>query len=136
MCRIERGLGADRRGQQTQYAQTRTTGVLQFELRARLATELTNEQCRLLAFPLSPASVEMRAVARIKSLPKTLKSVYLMKPGLSVRAVDPEGHQTLPFRRYRPDIKVVGDEMIPLMQVKGFFAVYHQDQGVGGRSLC
>jgi branched-chain amino acid transport system substrate-binding protein len=43
----------------------------------QLATELTNEQCSFWHFRFA-GSVEMRAVARIKSLPASLKTVYLL----------------------------------------------------------
>jgi branched-chain amino acid transport system substrate-binding protein len=43
----------------------------------QLATELTNEQCSFWHFRFV-GSVEMRAVARIKSLPQSVKSVYLL----------------------------------------------------------
>jgi branched-chain amino acid transport system substrate-binding protein len=43
----------------------------------QLATELTNEQCSFWHFRFA-GSVEMRAVARIKSLPQSVKSVYML----------------------------------------------------------
>src|ERR1700679_781474 len=43
----------------------------------QLASELTNEQCSFWHFRFI-GSVEMRAVARIKSLPPTVKKVYLL----------------------------------------------------------
>src|ERR1700688_4148575 len=42
-----------------------------------LATELTNEQCHFWQF-LFTANVDQRAVARIKTLPATVKSVYVL----------------------------------------------------------
>ena len=43
----------------------------------QLATELTNEQCSFWHFRFI-GNVEMRAVARIKSLPQSVKTVYLL----------------------------------------------------------
>src|SRR5262249_2823772 len=45
--------------------------------RGALATELTNEQCDFWLFRFA-GSVDMRAAARIKALPKDLKKVYLL----------------------------------------------------------
>ena len=42
-----------------------------------LATELTNEQCDFWQFRFT-GNVEMRAVARIKALPKSVTKVYLL----------------------------------------------------------
>src|SRR4030088_2017581 len=99
----------------------------------QLATELTNEQCSFWHFRFV-GSVEMRAVARIKSLPTTLKSVYLLNQdylfGQSIR------NDTKKFLAlYRPDIKIVGDEMIPLMQVKDFSPYITKIKASGAESL-
>ena len=99
----------------------------------QLATELTNEQCSFWHFRFA-GSVEMRAVARIKSLPPTLKTVYLLNQdylfGQSIRS------DTKRFlAQYRPDIKIVGDEMIPLMQVKDFSPYITKIKSSGAQSL-
>ena len=99
----------------------------------QLATELTNEQCSFWHFRFT-GSVEMRAVARIKSLPQSLKSVYLLNQdylfGQSIR------NDTKKFlAQYRPDIKIVGDEMIPLMQVKDFSPYITKIKASGAESL-
>jgi branched-chain amino acid transport system substrate-binding protein len=99
----------------------------------QLATELTNEQCSFWHFRFT-GSVEMRAVARIKSLPPTLKTVYLLNQdylfGQSIR------NDTKRFlAQYRPDIKIVGDEMIPLMQVKDFSPYITKIKASGAESL-
>jgi branched-chain amino acid transport system substrate-binding protein len=99
----------------------------------QLATELTNDQCSFWHFRFT-GSVEMRAVARIKSLPQTLKSVYLLNQdylfGQSIR------NDTKRFlAQYRPDIKIVGDEMIPLMQVKDFSPYITKIKASGAESV-
>ena len=99
----------------------------------QLATELTNEQCSFWHFRFA-GSVEMRAVARIKSLPASLKTVYLLNQdylfGQSIR------NDTKKFLAlYRPDIKIVGDEMIPLMQVKDFSPYITKIKASGAESL-
>jgi branched-chain amino acid transport system substrate-binding protein len=99
----------------------------------QLATELTNDQCSFWHFRFA-GSVEMRAVARIKSLPQSLKTVYLLNQdylfGQSIR------NDTKKFlAQYRPDIKIVGDEMIPLMQVKDFSPYITKIKASGAESL-
>ena len=94
----------------------------------QLATELTNEQCSFWHFRFA-GSVEMRAVARIKSLPPIGEDGLSAEPGLSVRPVDREGHQAIPRavsarhqdRRRRVDPADAG---------QGLLALHHQDQGV------
>lgn len=84
----------------------------------QLATELTNEQCSFWHFRFT-ASTEQRAVARIKSLPKSVKTVYLLNQDyLFGQAIDKDTKRFL--AQYRPDIKIVADEFIPLMQIKDF----------------
>ena len=83
-----------------------------------LATELTNEQCDFWHFRFT-ANVDQRALARIKTLPATVKTVYVMNQdylfGQSVQTAT---------RRYlaefRPDIQVVGDELVPFGKVQDF----------------
>src|SRR6185437_1423947 len=99
----------------------------------QLATELTNEQCSFWHFRFA-GSVEMRAVARIKSLPKTLKTVYLMNQDyLFGQSIQKDTKKFL--AQYRPDIKIVGDEMIPLMQVKDFSPYITKIKASGADSL-
>jgi branched-chain amino acid transport system substrate-binding protein len=99
----------------------------------QLATELTNDQCSFWHFRFA-GSVEMRAVARIKSLPASVKTVYLLNQdylfGQSIRS-DTKKY----LAQYRPDIKIVGDEMIPLMQVKDFSPYITKIKASGAESL-
>ena len=84
-----------------------------------LATELTNAPlCNFWQFRFS-GSVQQRAYARIKSLPADVKKVYLINQdyvfGHSIE------HDTKEFlAKLRPDIQIVGDEFVPLGQVKDF----------------
>ena len=99
----------------------------------QLATELTNEQCSFWHFRFA-GSVEMRAVARIKSLPQSVKTVYLLNQdylfGQSI-AKDTKRFLT----QYRPDIKIVADEFIPLMQIKDFSPYITKIKATGAQSL-
>ena len=99
----------------------------------QLATELTNEQCSFWHFRFA-GSVEMRAVARIKSLPQSVKSVYLLNQDyLFGQSIEKDTKRFL--AQYRPDIKIVGDEFIPLMQVKDFSPYITKIKASGAQSL-
>ena len=99
----------------------------------QLATELTNEQCSFWQFRF-PGSVEMRAVARVKSLPQSVKSVYLLNQDyLFGQSIE---HDTKRFlAQYRPDIKIVADEFIPLGQVKDFSPYITKIKSSGAQSV-
>ena len=83
-----------------------------------LAKELTNEQCDFWHFRFD-GNTEQRAESMVRSLPKDLKSVYLINPdylyGQSIR------RDTLKYlAKHRADIKVVGDDLVPLGEIKDF----------------
>jgi branched-chain amino acid transport system substrate-binding protein len=99
----------------------------------QLATELTNEQCSFWHFRFV-GNVAMRAVARIKSLPKTVTSVYLLNQDyLFGQSIEKDTKRFL--AEYRPDIKIVADEFIPLMQVKDFSPYITKIKASGAQSL-
>ena len=98
-----------------------------------VATELTNEQCSFWHFRFT-GSVEMRAVARIKSLPQSVKSVYLLNQDyLFGQSIEKDTKRFL--AEYRPDIKIVADEFIPLMQIKDFAPYVTKIKASGAQSL-
>ncbi len=98
-----------------------------------LATELTNEQCDFWQFRFT-GNVAMRAAARIKALPKSVTKVYLLNQdylfGQSVQ------HDT---RKYlaeeRPDIQVVGDELMPFGKVQDFSSYVEKIRASGAQSV-
>jgi branched-chain amino acid transport system substrate-binding protein len=99
----------------------------------QLATELTNEQCSFWHFRFA-GSVEMRAVARIKSLPQSVKSVYLLNQDyLFGQSIEKDTKRFL--AQYRPDIKIVADEFIPLMQIKDFSPYVTKIKASGADSI-
>ena len=100
----------------------------------QLATELTNEQCSFWHFRFV-GSVEMRAVARIKSLPQVGEVGLPAEPGLPVRPVDREGHQAVPGRSTARTSRSSRDEFIPLMQVKDFSPYITKIKASGAQSL-
>ncbi len=83
-----------------------------------LATELTNEKCDFWQFRFA-GNVEMRAVTRIKALSKDITKVYLLNQdylfGQSVQADTKKWLAAL-----RPDIQIVGDELMPFGKVQDF----------------
>jgi branched-chain amino acid transport system substrate-binding protein len=98
-----------------------------------LATVLTNQKCNFWHFRFT-GSVEQRAYARIKTLPADVKKVYLMNQdyvfGHSVE------HDTKRYlEKLRPDIQVVGDEFVPLGQVKDFSPYVTKIKNSGAQSL-
>ena len=98
-----------------------------------LATELTNEQCDFWHFRFT-ANVDQRAVARIKTLPKSVTSVYVLNQdylfGQSVEKA------TLKYlAQYRPDVKVVADELVPFGKVQDFSPYVAKIKASGAQSL-
>jgi branched-chain amino acid transport system substrate-binding protein len=98
-----------------------------------LATELTNEQCDFWQFRFS-GNVEMRAVARIRALPKDVTKVYLLNQdylfGQSIQ------HDTRKWlAKLRPDIQVVGDELIPFGKVQDFSSYVAKIKASGAQSV-
>ncbi len=98
-----------------------------------LATELTNEQCDFWHFRFA-GSVDMRAAARIKSLPADLKKVYLLNQdylfGQSIQ------HDTKKWlAKLRPDIEIVGDELMPFGKVQDFAPYVAKIKASGAQSV-
>ena len=98
-----------------------------------LATELTNEQCDFWHFRFT-VNVDQRAVARIKTLPQSVKSVYLLNQDyLFGQSVQKATQKYL--AQYRPDVKVVGDELVPFGKVQDFSPYIAKIKASGAQSL-
>src|ERR1700733_6932256 len=98
-----------------------------------LATELTNEQCDFWHFRFA-GSVDMRAAARIKALPKNVTKVYLLNQdylfGQSIQ------HDTKKWlAKLRPDIQIVGDELMPFGKVQDFSSYVAKIKASGAQSV-
>lgn len=98
-----------------------------------LATELTNEKCDFWQFRFT-GNVEMRAAARIKALPKDVTKVYLLNQdylfGQSVQ------HDTQKWlAKLRPDIQIVGDELMPFGKVQDFSPYVAKIKASGAQSV-
>ena len=98
-----------------------------------LATELTNEQCDFWHFRFA-GSVDMRAAARIKSLPPDLKKVYLLNQDyLFGQSIQHDSKKWL--AKLRPDIEIVGDELMPFGKVQDFTPYIAKIKASGAQSV-
>ena len=98
-----------------------------------LATELTNEQCDFWHFRFA-GSVEMRAAARIKSLPADVKKVYLLNQDyLFGQSIQHDSKKWL--EKLRPDIQIVGDELMPFGKVQDFSSYVEKIRASGAQSV-
>src|ERR1700712_5495006 len=98
-----------------------------------LATELTNEQCDFWQFRFT-GNVEMRAAARIKSLPKDVTKVYLLNQDyLFGQSVQRDTRKLL--AKLRPDIQIVGDELMPFGKVQDFSPYISKIKASGAQSV-
>ena len=98
-----------------------------------LATELTNDKCDFWQFRFS-ANVDMRAYTRVKSLPKSITSVYMLNQdylfGQSIQ------HDTRKWlEKLRPDIKIVADELMPFGKVQDFSSYVTKIKASGAQSV-
>src|ERR1700761_6336227 len=98
-----------------------------------LATELTNEQCDFWHFRFA-GSVDMRAAARIKSLPPDLKKVYLLNQdylfGQSIQ------HDTKKWLgKVRPGIEIVGDGLMRFGKGQDFTPYISKIKASGAQSV-
>lgn len=98
-----------------------------------VATELTNEKCSYWHFRMD-AHVGMKAETMVRALPKDVTKVYLLNQdylfGQSVQR-DMKAFLT----KLRPDVKVVGDELIPLGKVKDFSPYITKVKASGAQAL-
>ncbi len=98
-----------------------------------LATELTNEKCDFWQFRFA-GSVEMRAATRVKALPESVKKVYLLNQdylfGQSIR------DDTMKYlAKLRPDIEIVGNELMPFGKVQDFSSYVTKIKASGAQSV-
>jgi branched-chain amino acid transport system substrate-binding protein len=98
-----------------------------------LATELTNEKCDYWHFRFT-GNIEMRAVARVKALPKSVTKVYLLNQDyLAGQSMQRDTRKWL--EKLRPDVQIVGDELMPLGKVQDFSPYVSKIRTSGAQSL-
>ena len=83
-----------------------------------VATELTNEKCSFWHFRMD-AHVGMKAETMVRALPKDVTKVYLLNQDYLFGQSVQRDVKTF-LGKLRPDVKIVGDELIPLGKVKDF----------------
>jgi branched-chain amino acid transport system substrate-binding protein len=98
-----------------------------------VATELTNEKCSFWHYRFD-ANVAMKAEVMARALPKELTKVYLLNQdylfGQSVQR-DVKAY----LAKLRPDVQVVGDELIPLGKIKDFAPYITKIKASGAQAL-
>lgn len=98
-----------------------------------VATELTNEQCSFWHFRFD-AHVAMKAEVMARAMPKEVTKVYLLNQDyLFGQSVQRDVKAFL--AKLRPDIKVVGDELIPLGKIKDFAPYITKIKASGAQAL-
>ena len=90
-----------------------------------LAPELTNEQWNFWHFRTS-AHAGMQAEIMVRALPKEITKVYLINQDY-LFGQSAQRDLKLFMAKLRPDIQVVGEEMIPLGKIKDFSVIHLQD---------
>ena len=100
---------------------------------AALATDLTEEKCDFWHFRFA-ANVTQRVAALVRGLPKDASTVYLMNQDyLYGQGVAADTKKFL--AQFRPDIKIVGEEFIPLGKVKDFSSYIAKIKASGAKAL-
>ena len=98
-----------------------------------VATELTNEKCSYWHFRMD-AHVGMKAETMVRALPKDVTKVYLLNQDYLFGQSVQRDIKTF-LAKVRPDVKVVGDELIPLGKVKDFSPYITKIKASGAQAL-
>jgi branched-chain amino acid transport system substrate-binding protein len=98
-----------------------------------VATELTNEKCSYWHFRMD-AHVGMKAETMVHALPKDVTKVYLLNQDYLFGQSVQRDVKTF-LAKLRPDVKVVGDELIPLGKVKDFSPYVTKIKASGAQAL-
>ena len=98
-----------------------------------VAPELTNEQCSFWHFRFD-LHAGMKAEVMVRALPKDTTKVYLINQDyLFGQSVQREVKNYL--TKLRPDVQVVGDELIPLGKIKDFSPYITKIKASGAQAL-
>jgi branched-chain amino acid transport system substrate-binding protein len=98
-----------------------------------LAPELTNEQCNFWHFRTS-AHAGMQAEIMVRALPKDVSKVYLINQDY-LFGQSAQRDLKLFMAKLRPDITVMGEEMIPLGKIKDFSSYIAKIKSSGAQAL-
>lgn len=98
-----------------------------------LASDLTNENCNFWHFRFD-GNTGMRAASLVRALPKDITSVYILNQDyLFGQTLHRETKEWL--AKLRPDVKIVGDEFIPLGKIKDFSSHTAKIKASGAQAL-
>lgn len=98
-----------------------------------VATELTNEKCSFWHFRFD-ANAEQKALMLVRALPADTKKVYLLNQDyLFGQSVQRDASRFL--AQYRPDIAIVGNELIPLQKIKDFSPYISKIKASGAQAV-
>ena len=98
-----------------------------------LAPELTNEQCSFWHFRTA-AHAGMQAEIMVRALPKDITKIYLINQDY-LFGQSAQRDLKLFMAKLRPDIQVMGEEMIPLGKVKDFSSYIAKIKSSGAQAL-
>jgi len=100
---------------------------------AALATDLTDEKCDFWHFRFA-GNVSMRVETMVRSLPKAVTSVYLINQDyLYGQSIQSDLKRLLV--KHRPDVKIIGDDLVPLGKVKDFAPYVGKVKASGAQAL-
>lgn len=98
-----------------------------------LAPELTNEQCDFWHFRTS-AHAGIQAEVVVRALPRTVNKVYLINQDYLFGQSAQRDMKAF-LAKLRPDVQIVGEEMIPLGKVKDFSSYVAKIKASGADAL-
>ncbi len=98
-----------------------------------LAPELTNELCSFWHFRTS-AHAGMQAEIMVRALPRDITKVYLINQDY-LFGQSAQRDLKLFLAKLRPDVQVVGEEMIPLGKIKDFSSYITKIKSSGAQAL-
>ena len=98
-----------------------------------LAPELTNEQCSFWHFRTS-AHAGMQAEIMVRALPKDIAKIYLINQDY-LFGQSAQRDLKLFLGKLRPDIQIMGEEMIPLGKIKDFSSYTAKMKASGAQAL-
>ena len=98
-----------------------------------VATELTNEKCSFWHFRFD-LNASQKAEVLVRALPKTTNKVYLLNQDYLFGQSIQRDVKTF-ITKLRPDVQVVGDELIPLGKIKDFSPYITKIKASGAQAL-
>ncbi|HYM01421.1 MAG TPA: branched-chain amino acid ABC transporter substrate-binding protein [Stellaceae bacterium] len=98
-----------------------------------VATELTNEKCSFWHFRFD-AHAGQKAEILVRALPADVKQVYLLNQDYLFGQSLQRDVRTF-LGKLRPDVQVVGDELIPLGKIKDFSPYITKIKAAGAQAL-